>query len=56
MQPGGPEEIQAIRAELEGLKAQVDAVGSAGGATWWTRAAEFPPAPGLKVLRPSRLR
>ena len=42
MQPGGPEEIQAIRAELEGLKAQVDAVGSAGGATWWTRAAERP--------------
>lgn len=42
MQPGGPEEIQAIRAELEGLKAQVEAVGSAGGHTWWTRLATRP--------------
>ena len=37
MQPGGHEEIQAIRAELEGLRAQVNTVGSVGGRSWWTR-------------------
>jgi len=42
MQPGGHEEIQAIRAELEGLRAQVDAVGSAGGHAWWTRVTARP--------------
>ena len=34
MQPVDRNEIQAIRAELEGLRAQVDAVGSAGGRSW----------------------
>lgn len=34
MQPADPSEIQAIRAELEGLRAQIDAVGSARGGSW----------------------
>jgi hypothetical protein len=42
MQPGGQEEIQAIRAELEGLRAQLDAVGSPGGHRWWMRASARP--------------
>jgi S-layer homology domain len=42
MQPGERDEIQAIRAELEGLRARVDAVGSAGGRTWLARAAVRP--------------
>jgi hypothetical protein len=35
MQPADRNEIQAIRAELDGLRAQVDAVGSARGRSWW---------------------
>ncbi len=42
MQPGEREEIQAIRAELEGLRAQVDAVGSFAGPSWWTRSIARP--------------
>ena len=42
MQPGERDEIQAIRAELEGLRAQVDAVGSASGRSWWARATARP--------------
>ena len=35
MEPADRNEIQAIRAELDRLRAQVDAVGTAGGRTWW---------------------
>jgi hypothetical protein len=42
MQRGDYGEIEAIRAELEGLRAQVDAVGSVGGRSWWTRATGRP--------------
>lgn len=42
MQPADHNEIQAIRAELDGLRAQVDAVGSARGRTWWTWASGRP--------------
>ena len=42
MQPGDRDEIQAIRAELEGLRTQVDAVGSAAGPSWWARATARP--------------
>lgn len=42
MQPGEFEEIQAIRAELEGLREQVDAVGSRGGHSGWTRVTARP--------------
>lgn len=42
MHPGEHEEIQAIRAELEGLRAQVDAAGSVGGRSWWARATARP--------------
>ena len=42
MQPVEHNEIQAIRAELEGLRAQVDAVGSAGGRSWLARASARP--------------
>ena len=42
MQPGERDEIQEIRAELEGLRAQVDAAGSADRRSWWARAAARP--------------
>jgi hypothetical protein len=42
MQPADRNEIQAIRAELDGLRAQVDAVGSERGRSWWTRASGRP--------------
>lgn len=42
MQPGDRNEIQAIRAELDGLRAQVDAAGSAGGRSWWARVTARP--------------
>ena len=42
MQPADHSEIQAMRAELDGLRAQVDAVGSAPGRSWWTRASGRP--------------
>jgi S-layer family protein len=42
MQPVDRDEIQAIRAELDGLRAQVDAVGSARGRTLWTWASRRP--------------
>ncbi len=42
MQPGEHDEIQAIRAELEGLRTQIDAVGSAAGPSWWARATSRP--------------
>jgi len=42
MQPVERNEIQAIRAELEGLRAQVDAVGAAGGRSWLRRASARP--------------
>lgn len=42
MQPGEHDEIQAIRYELEGLRAQIDAVGSVGRRSWWARATGRP--------------
>ena len=42
MQPGEHEEIQAIRAELEGLRAQVESSGSGGGGSWSARATARP--------------
>jgi hypothetical protein len=42
MQPADRNELQTIRAELDGLRAQVDAVGSARGRSWWARASGRP--------------
>jgi hypothetical protein len=42
MQPGEHDEIRSIRSELEALRAQVDAVGSAGRPSWWARALPGP--------------
>ena len=42
MQPAERNEIEAIRAELEGLRAQIDAVGLAGGRSWLRRATARP--------------
>jgi hypothetical protein len=42
MQPGERDEFQAIRAELEGLRAQVDAVAAAKGRSWWARVSARP--------------
>ncbi len=42
MQPADRNEIQAIRAELDGLRAKVDAVGSARGRSWWAWASGRP--------------
>ncbi len=42
MQPGDRDEIGAIRAEIDGLRAQLDAAGSAAGPSWWTRATARP--------------
>ena len=36
MQPGEQDEIQAIRAELRGLRAQVEASSASGGGPWLT--------------------
>ena len=42
MESGDRSEIQAIRAELAGLRTQLDAVASAAGPSWWTRATSRP--------------
>jgi hypothetical protein len=42
MRPADRNEIQAIRAELDGLRAQVDAAGSARGRSWWALASGRP--------------
>ncbi|MDF2735642.1 MAG: hypothetical protein K0S97_2265 [Chloroflexota bacterium] len=42
MQPGERDEIRAIRAELDGLRTQLDAFGSASGPSWWARATARP--------------
>ena len=42
MQPGERDEIQAIRAELDELRTQVDAAGSAAGPSWLARATARP--------------
>lgn len=42
MQPGAHDEIQAIRAELRGLRAQIEASGQDGGRPWLARAAARP--------------
>src|SRR5688572_14903283 len=42
MESGDRSEIQAIRAELAGLRTQLDAVSSTAGPSWWTRATSRP--------------
>jgi hypothetical protein len=42
MHPGDRDEIGAIRAELDGLRTRLDAAGSGGGPSWWTRATGRP--------------